>query len=547
MIVTRVLLELAGYAALLLWGLHMVQTGMLRGFGGRLRQVLRLAMGDRIRAFASGLAVTALLQSSTATALMLAGFLDRGFVALPMALAAILGANVGTTLIVQLLTFDISAVIPILILVGVIMFRRAGRTKFRDFGRVFIGLGLILLALRLMTDSLSSVEHSDALREVLSLLTRDPVFDLAAAALLTWAAHSSVATVLLVMSLTPGVISLNAALALVLGANLGNTFPQLVAAGADPGAKQLAIGNLAVRSIGCIVALPFLPNIAAWLSTAIPNGGAAVAAFHTLFNLGLAVAILPLLDPLARLSAKLAPALPGRSDAEPRYISLSAAAALPGVALADASRETLRMADTIALMLSTLRKALETNDRRLLRDVARLDSTVDRLHNSIKLYLVEISNQEDLDEDDRRRCWDILDFVINLEHAGDIADKSLRDIVAKKIKYRLAFSAEGQAEIAAMIDRVLRDLKLAVGVFMNGDEKNARLLLDEKVQMRDLERDMTANHLRRLREQRPESLETSSLHIDIARDLKRITAHFASVAYPILEEKGALRRTRLIE
>ena len=272
MIVTRVLLELAGYAALLLWGLHMVQTGMLRGFGGRLRQVLRLAMGDRIRAFASGLAVTALLQSSTATALMLAGFLDRGFVALPMALAAILGANVGTTLIVQLLTFDISAIIPILILVGVIMFRRAGRTKLRDFGRVFIGLGLILLALRLMTDSLSSVEHSDALREVLSLLTRDPVFDLAAAALLTWAAHSSVATVLLVMSLTPGVISLNAALALVLGANLGNTFPQLVAARADPGAKQLAIGNLAVRSIGCIVALPFLPNIAAWLSTAIPNG-----------------------------------------------------------------------------------------------------------------------------------------------------------------------------------------------------------------------------------------------------------------------------------
>ena len=130
MIVTRVFLELGGYAALLLWGLHMVQTGMLRGFGGRLRQVLRLAMGDRIRAFASGLAVTALLQSSTATALMLAGFLDLGVVALPMALAAILGANVGTTLIVQLLAFDISAIIPVLILVGVIMFRRAAGRNF---------------------------------------------------------------------------------------------------------------------------------------------------------------------------------------------------------------------------------------------------------------------------------------------------------------------------------------------------------------------------------------------------------------------------------
>ena len=540
-------MELAGYAALLLWGLHMVQTGMLRGFGGRLRQVLRLAMGDRVRAFTSGLAVTALLQSSTATALMLAGFLDRGFVALPMALAAVLGANVGTTLIVQLLAFDISAIIPLLILAGVIMFRRAGRTKLRDFGRVFIGLGLILLALRLMTEGLSSVEHSEALRDVLSLITRDPVFDLAIAALLTWAAHSSVAIVLLVMSLTPGVISLDAALAFVLGANLGNTFPQLVAARGDPAARQLAIGNLAVRAIGCVAALPFLPDLATWLAAVIPSGAAAVATFHTLFNLVLALVVLPLLDPLAGLCAKLAPALPSRSEAEPRYISLSAAAAIPAVALSDASRETLRMADTIALMLSTLLRALETNDRRLLREVAHLDTIVDRLHNAIKLYLVEIGNQDDLDEDDRRRCWDILDFVINLEHAGDIADKSLRDIVAKKIKHGLAFSAEGQAEIAAMIDRVLGDLKLAVGVFMNGDEKNARLLLDEKVQMRDLERDMTANHLRRLRAQRPESLETSSLHIDIARDLKRITAHFASVAYPILEEKGVLRRTRLIE
>jgi phosphate:Na+ symporter len=333
----------------------------------------------------------------------------------------------------------------------------------------------------------------------------------------------------------------------VLGANLGNTFPQLVAARVDPAARQLAIGNLAVRAIGCIIALLFLPDIAAWLGAVIPNGETAVATFHTLFNLVLALVVLPLLDPLARLCTKLAPAIPTQSEAEPRYISLETAVALPAVALSDASRETLRMADSIALMLATLRKALETNDRQLLREVGRLDRTVDRLHNAIKVYLVEIGNQDDLDEDDRRRCWDILDFVINLEHAGDIADKSLRYIVAKKIKYGLAFSAEDQADIASMIDRVLEDLKLAVGVFMNGDEKNARLLLDEKVQIRDLERDMTVNHLRRLKKERPESLETSSLHIDIARDLKRITAHFASVAYPILEEKGVLRKTRLID
>ncbi len=477
---------------------------------------------------------------------MLAGFLESGFVALPMALAAIFGANVGTTLIVQLLAFDISAVIPVLILVGVIVFRRAARTRLRDFGRVFIGLGLMLLALRLMTEALAPVEHSEALREVLALLTRDPLFDLAAAALLTWAAHSSVAIVLLVMSLAPAVIPLPAALALVLGANLGNTIPQLVAAQSTPSAKQLALGNVAVRTVGCLAALPFLPALSAWLTTLIPNGAAAVAAFHTLFNVASRPGRLPFLTPLAKLCAKIAPVVSRKGEAEPRYISFTAPAALPAVVLSDAARETLWMSDAIAQMLTTLRKALENSDRRLLREVARLDSTVDRLHNAIKLYLVEIGNQENLEEEDRRRCWDILDFVINLEHAGDIADKSLREIVAKKIKYGLTFPMRGRRKSSHARPRSRRP-QACGGRLHERRREDARLLLAEKVQIRDLERHITVNHLRRLKEQLPQALETSGLHIDIARDLKRIVSHLASVAYPILEEKGVLRRTRLID
>jgi phosphate:Na+ symporter len=226
---------------------------------------------------------------------------------------------------------------------------------------------------------------------------------------------------------------------------------------------------------------------------------------------------------------------------------MAAPPALPSIALADASRETLRMADAIELMLKTLKKAIGLNDRKLLGEIERLDNVVDRLHNAIKLYLIEIGNEEGLEDEDRRRCWEILDFVINLEHAGDILDKSLRAIVAKKIKYQLSFSEEGQAEINDMLDRVLRDLRLALGVFMNGDERKARELLAEKVHMRDFERRVTENHLRRLHDRRPESLETSGLHLDIARDLKRIASHFVSVAYPILEEKGVLLRTRVVD
>jgi phosphate:Na+ symporter len=546
---TEALIEIAGYVALLLWGLHMVQTGMVRGLGGRLRNALRVMLGNRFRAFGSGLAVTALLQSSTATALMLAGFLGSGFVTYESALAATLGANVGTTLIVQLLTFDLSAVIPALILAGVIAFKRAERTRMRDLGRVAIGLGLILLALRLMGALLTSVEHTAALKTVFTALAGDPVIAIALGALLTWAAYSSVAIVLLVMSLAAaGVLTMPSALAFVIGANLGNTIPQFVSSARAPAARRLAVGNLIARGTGAVLALPFLPEIAAWLTSLVPSPAPAIALFHTLFNLALAILFLPILDPLSRLCSRLVPSAPtGRGAGAPRYVSEPAPATLPSVAIADAARETLRVADIIERMLDTLRKALDQDDRKLLAQVSKLDKSVDDLYRAIKLYLVEIGNQAGLDEEDRQRCMEILDFVINLEHAGDVLDKSLREIVAKKIKYRLSFSKEGHAEIDAMLDRVLINLKLAVSVFMNGEQKCARQLLDEKVHIRDLERQMTENHLRRLQEQRPESLETSSIHIDIARDLKRITSHFASVAYPILEKNGVLRRTRLID
>ncbi len=545
---TKTLIEIAGYAALLLWGLRMVQTGMVRGLGTALRQALRAALQNRIRAFFSGLAVTTLMQSSTATALMLAGFLDSGFVSLQSALSATLGANVGTTLMVQVLAFDLSPVIPILILAGVVAFKQAERTRLRDLGRVAIGLGLIILALRLMATLLSSVEQSEALRTVLSGLAADPVFCIMLAALLTWAAHSSVTIVLFVMSLAAaGVLPIPAALAFVLGANLGNVLPQFVSSGAGGAGRMLATGNLIVRGAGCLAALPFLSPIGAGLQTLVPNPASLVGLSHALFNLALAAVFLPLAAPLADLCQWLVKAAARSQTASlPHYISAAAPPALPSIALSDAARETLRVADTVALMLTTLRKALNENDRNLLKEVARLDKIVDRLHNALKLYLIEISNQESLDEEDRQRCSAILDFVINLEHAGDIVDRSLREIVAKKIKYGLSFSKEGQAEIDAMFDRILEDLRLAVGVFISGEEKGARQLLGEKVYIRDLERQMTENHFRRLKEQCPESLETSGLHIDIARDLKRVMAHLASVGYPILEKHNALLRTRLV-
>jgi phosphate:Na+ symporter len=544
---TSILLQLAGFVALLLWGMHMVHTGIVRAYGGNLRQALGIGLNSRWKAFLAGMGITALLQSSTATALMTTSFIATGFMTLVPALAVTLGANVGTTLIVQLLTFNVAAFAPIFVLGGLIAFNKGAKTRTRDLGRVSIGIGLILLALSLIIATIEPVEKAKTLRDLFAMVSGDPVIDVVIAALLTWAAYSSVAVVILIMTLAAQhIVPPDAALALVLGANLGGVIPQYFAAGDSTAAKRLALGNLIVRGAGCLIALPLLPWLTQAMAALEASPARQVADFHTLFNLVLALIFIGLLDPLAKLCTQMLPSAPVSNDpARPQYIN-AAALGTPTIALADAAREVLRMVDIVESMLRMFLEALQNDDRKLLAKLASMDDTLDRLHNAVKLHLTAVSREDGLSETDAKRCSDILAFTINLEHVGDILDKSLREIAAKKIKQRLSFSQEGLQEIAGMHQSLLDDLRLATSVFMLGDQNSARMLLAAKDRMRDLEQAATDNHLRRLREGRTQSIETSSLHIDIARDLKRIAAHIASVAYPILEQSGALRRTRLV-
>jgi phosphate:Na+ symporter len=198
---TTVLLNLVGGIALLLWGLHMVQSGILRAFGADLRRVLAITLRNRFAALLAGVGITALLQSSTATALMTATFLGDGLVGLVPALAIMLGANIGTTLIVQVFSFDVSMLAPVLLGIGVIVFKNSVRTKIRDLGRVAVGLGLMLLSLHILLDTLSPAESAPNVRALLSAITGMPILNVIFGAVLAWAAHSSVAVVLLVISL----------------------------------------------------------------------------------------------------------------------------------------------------------------------------------------------------------------------------------------------------------------------------------------------------------------------------------------------------------
>lgn len=548
MSISFTLINLAGAIALLLWGTHMVQTGIQRAFGSDLRSVLGSALRNRATAFLAGIGVTAVLQSSTATGLMTAGFAAGGMVELVPALAVMLGANVGTTIIVQVLSFDVAALSPALILVGVMLFRQDSSTRAHDLGRVFIGLGLMLLALHQLLALMAAYEDAPALRLVLKAVSTTPLLDVCLAAILTWAAHSSVAIVLLVMSLaSKGVIAPEAAFALVLGANLGTAINPIIEgpSGADPAAKRLPLGNFLTRVTGVALALAALPVLSQVMMRIETDPARAMADFHTLFNLTLAAVFFPLLTPYAALLRHWLPQRVDPTDpARPIYLD-PAARETPIVALGAAAREALRLADVLGEMLKGARDALEKGDRRLIAETRRLDDVLDHLNTAIKSYLTSLDPDE-LGESDHRRLNEILAFAMNLEQAGDIVDRNLLPHASKKLKRGLTFPKEEQAELIALVDRLAVNLRTAASLFVTTDLRTARLLADEKVAFRDVEAQATTQHFDRLRDGRLEAAQTSALHLDLLRDIKLINSHLvAAAAYPMLERSGELLPSRI--
>ena len=538
-----VLLHLAGAVCLLLFGLRLVRDGATEGFGLRLRMVLGLGTRSRPRAFFSGLLATIGLQSSTATALMTADFAAQGIIAPRKAQIVLLGANVGTALTAWFVSAGITAISPLLIAGGYVL-RRCRNPQARGLGLALIGVGLLLLAVNLLESASAPMRDSPALAAFLELLGGAlPVAFGMAAGLAVLSASSLAVIVLLLPIAAHGGLTPALTVAMVLGANFGGAIPPVLAtAKAGAAARRVTLGNLAVRGIGCLVALPLASVLgAALLHRGASDAGLPVAA-HLAFNLGLAIVIAPFARPLGRMMARAVPDDPVADADKPRWLD-DAALNQPELALTDASREVLAIGDIVARMMSQVMTAFRTNDPTPLREVTHLDDRVDRLQHAVKVYLARLSNAGSGAE--KRRAIVVLDYVINLEHMGDIIDKGLSEEVKKKISLGLRFSDEGYRELTALFLTTQENMRIAQTIFMNRDETLARKLVEAKVDIRRMEHASAERHFLRLRDGQADSLQTSSLHLDMLRDLKRINAHVASVAYPILDEEGLLVESRL--
>ncbi|WP_271894845.1 Na/Pi cotransporter family protein [Candidatus Phyllobacterium onerii] len=548
---SAILLHLAGAVALLLWATRMVRTGVERAYGERMRQSLRGVLHNPVLAVLWGLMLSIALQSSTAVSLLVGSFVGSGFVSGIAGLMAVRGAEVGSALVVKILSFDLTLLVPLCLVAGTVIFMSTERSSWRQVGRILVGIGLLVLSLEMTGQATEPLRNSELLPVIVGYLNTDPVTAFLIAALMTWLFHSSIAAVLLLVTFASrGLIQPELGIVMIFGVNLGSSFiAPLLTRNAAPQTRIVPMGNLLMRGAGSVVILilylTFKPSVA-FLGSApadqVING-------HILFNIIILLAGVPLSALVLRVTkAVVALNVPVE---QPKSLDQAELSALdesvldtPSLALANATRETVRVCETVEIMLRGIIGLYENPVQERIDELSALDDKVDRKHAAIKLYLAKLTTKP-LSDFEVARARELLGACVKLEQVGDIIVRNMLALVQKKMDRKLKFTDEGWLELSNFHAKVLTNARMAFNVLVSRDRETAHQLVLEKDHLRDLEKQSSERHFRRLREGTTRSVETSSIHLDTIRDLKQVNSLLAAMAYPVLEEQGLLNTTRL--
>ena len=541
-----VVLNLAAAAALLIWAVRLVRTGFERAFGGQLRQWLKRSTSNRFAAASTGAAAAILLQSSTAVSMLLAGFMSAGAITGAAGLAIMLGADLGSAIVVQVLTSPISSVTPLLLLIGVLFFLRSSRRFLRQVGRILIGLALIFLSLDLIRDASAPLVQSEAATSAMAYLSSDVITAFLLAALFALLVHSSVAAVLLFATLAAqSVLPLQAAFAMVLGANLGGAFIAFfLTLRSDFDVRRVIVGNLLLRGGGAVIALGTLY----WLDAGVLLPGTTALQqtlnVHLVFNGALLLVGLALLKPSTQLAALFLP----RNDHANGEASRSALDPTvrnhPARAFACAQRELVDMGNRIEIMLRDAMPLFDRFDETAAENVRSEQRIVSRMSHDLRVYLSGVRSS-DPNEDTGTRAFDLAGVATNLESGADVIARKMVSLARQKHVEKTNFSDDGWRELSDFHDKVLRNIQHGIAVLMSNDTGAARELVEQKEMIREIEQKLERMHLTRLRQGLAESIETSAIHIDLLRSLKMLNTAFAMIAYPLLKEHGELLESRL--
>ena len=532
------LLTLFGGILLLLYGMRTAGDGMQKAAGARLRGFLMAVTDNRLKGVSVGALITALLQSSSATIIMLVSFVGSGLLSLSATMGVILGADIGTTITVQIITFKVYDYAIVFVGIGILLEFLGRKGPLQDIGQTILGFAFIFLALKILTDVFLPLAQDPLFKEILINLGKDPVAGIIIAALLTALLHSSVATIGLALTAAHnGLITLDAAMPIVLGANIGTCVSAITSSiGASVEAKRVALAHVMFKLIGVVIVLPFLALFTNLIGFSAQNLARQVANAHTIFNIAITLLFIPFIGPFTRLVEIL---LPEKTASEQRFVPKyldKLVLESPSLALGQATREALRMADIVQDMLKQSIEVFKSNNTALMEKIEERDDDVDTLDREIKLYLTKLS-QEGLTGEQARREMEIITFTNNLENIGDVIDKNLMELAKKKIKNQLSFSHKGLTEILEFHQKVMENFELGVSAFTSGDVELAHKLLRHKTRLGEIERDLRQAHINRLHLGLKESIDTSAIHLDVLTNLKRINSYIANIAYPILERE----------
>ncbi len=547
---TLVILNLLGGIALLLWGVRMVRTGVMRVWGERLKYFIEHRLGSRLTAFGAGTVATLIVGSGTATALIVTNIAATGSLPPALGLSVLLGADVGSSLVSALVASGSNIALwtsPVFLFCGYMMFSWSREFKPHNAGRILIGLGLMLLSLRLVSQATTPLNQASLFHDVLASVGREPVLSFLVGAIMAWGFHSTLAAILLIASLmTNGSLELNGALGFLLGINCGGGIPAFVASlGLPASARRLPLANLLARAMLAIVLLALASRLMQFMPE-IPGEALHLAlAFHVGFNLAVALVFLPLAYVMGRLAERLIPNDRAAEDAlnAPRYLDATAVAT-PAVALANATMETTRMSEVLDRMFHAALKAMSSNSTESLKQLKEHDTRLNAYQVAVQSYLGDVS-QGTLTPQQTKRALEIMLYVSNLEHAGDIIHLNLGDRIKAKVKQAISFSLEEQASLDNLCLIIHDNIRLATAVLTSGDVEGATRLIGQKDAFRQLENSVISTHFGGGRENKAMALRQSALFIDIIRDLHRINSHIVAAGYPIVDEAGLLRSSRL--
>jgi len=514
----------------------MVGRSLNKTFGTALRNFISKSTSNRFKAMIVGALVAVGLQSSMATCVIVSSFVTYNVITVSAAIAVMLGADVGTSIAAQIMSLDLNWLMPVVIAVGYIIGTSVKNSVYRHLGGFFVGIGLVLLSLTIIRSTASNLNHSEALKILISPLQAQPALAVVLSVIITWMAHSSLGMVLLFTGfVTSGIMPVDVGIYMVLGANLGGVIgPVVMMSKGLPAGKRVPLANLFVRAVGVVAVLPFVSLVIPALEALHQDQSRLIVNFHVLFNLSLALLFIPFTSQLADLMKRLVPDRATKDDPNlPKYLEPEALSN-PTIALNSASRETLRVSDIIQEMFDDTLGVLKTNDYETYKKICDEEQVVDSLYKAIKTYLSNI-NSKNMTEKELFKYMQILMFATNLEHIGDIIDKGLMHIVRKKIGRRDSFSREGFAEIAALHSIVKANLQLAQNLLLTNDVEIAEKLLDCKAKLREDEMKGLEKHIKRLSEGVVETIATSSMHMDVMSDMRRINSYASLIAYNVIK------------